>query len=479
MNCSIALLLGAGFSAPFGVPTMRPFLDAFRTMATQKHCDLTHTLERHVDGLADDSDVEGLLSSLGRAERLSDGAPPGDELPTNFRKWQQESRFLKSHLISYIIEQCERFDQTLVNQVLSPALRELNDRKWLDTIHIFTTNYDRVIENSCDMSDVEYSDGFGDVVREPVAPWTREFDRKVRIYKLHGSVSYYVDRSTVSGQPHFLRLDRGYPLPGPDFRLSRGGHDLEPIMVLPTLEKDTLGEPYSYLNHLFTETISDTLLVLAVGTSLRDNHIVSAINYNAKNLIVLLVDSDPAAVVHRIPDVRSVKLRTDARRFFESSIVGLCDVIELCLDKERDDVYSSLEMFCTNEAMRLSKSVSLNSTLQDALNCLSSAGCSGAIMKALYQLRGRDEDRIIRAVAAKVDCSFPVDVRKAAAACLGHSANPTVVSVLASVAQDDASSAVRLECCLALKEISTEDSMRKLGEIRATRPHDAVFLSLS
>ena len=116
----------------------------------------------------------------------------------------------------------------------------------------------------------------------------------------------------------FLRLDRGYPLPGPDFRLSREGNELEPLMVLPTLEKDALGEPYSHLNHMFTDTMADTLLVIAVGISLRDNHIASAINYNAENVVVLLVDDDPIFPGRRIAGVRNLKLSTDARTFFES-----------------------------------------------------------------------------------------------------------------------------------------------------------------
>ena len=97
------------------------------------------------------------------------------------------------------------------------------------------------------------------LIKELVAPWNSVFDSKISFYKLHGSVSYYVDRNEEHN-PSFLRLDRGYPLPGPDFRLSRDGHELEPLMVLPTLEKDALGDPYAHLNHLFAQTMSDTCI---------------------------------------------------------------------------------------------------------------------------------------------------------------------------------------------------------------------------
>ena len=322
MAMSIAFLLGAGFSAPYGIPTMRPFLHSFRRMAESKYPDLHDTLELHFARLGDDSDIEALLSGLGKAERLADAMPRGVVDSAELRLWQEQSRFLKSHLISYIIEQCERYDEEAVKSVLSPSLRMLADLDEIEMVHIFTTNYDRIVEIACEEADIEYADGFGETGNELVAPWTRTFDKKVCIYKLHGSVSYYVDQAR-GGTSKFLRLDRGYPLPGPDFRLSREGNELEPLMVLPTLEKDTLGEPYSHLNHLFTEILSQTVLVVAVGTSLRDNHIVGAINFNADNVVVLLVDVDPTIPAHQILGIKNIKLGADARSFFEGSIFRL------------------------------------------------------------------------------------------------------------------------------------------------------------
>ena len=113
------------------------------------------------------------------------------------------------------------------------------------------------------------------------APWSGEFNGKLHLYKLHGSVTYYGDREARDGRRYF-RLDRGYALPSPDFRLTREGNTLEPLMVLPTLEKETLDDPYGQLNHRFAEMMSGSRVVVAMGTSLRDNDLVSAINYNAR-----------------------------------------------------------------------------------------------------------------------------------------------------------------------------------------------------
>ena len=102
MEVSVTFLLGAGFSAPYGIPTMRPFLHSFKSMAQSKYPDLRDTLELHFNGLGGDSDIEALLSSLGKAERLSDAMPGGVVDSPELQVWQNQSRYLKSHLISYI-----------------------------------------------------------------------------------------------------------------------------------------------------------------------------------------------------------------------------------------------------------------------------------------------------------------------------------------------------------------------------------------
>ena len=338
MTVSVAFLLGAGFSAPFDIPTMGPFLHSFRETAQHKYPQLYNTLERHFDTLNDQSDLEALLSSLGKAERLSDGTPPGAPIPEEYKEWQDQSRYLKSHLISYIIERCERFNRELAMEVISPGMTRLSSSTIIDQIHLFTTNYDRVIEHVCNESGIEFTDGFGGSDNELVAPWNRKFDTKVRLYKLHGSVSYYVDQKDPNA-PTFLRLDRGYPLPGPDFRLSREGKDLEPLMVLPTLEKDALGDPYGHLNHVFTETMSQTVLVIAIGTSLRDNHLVSAINYNVNDVVVLIVDNEPAQIRKRIPNVSCVQLKANTRAFFGNSIGRLTDLLEECAHNKKSRMF--------------------------------------------------------------------------------------------------------------------------------------------
>ena len=477
MAVSVAFLLGAGFSAPYGIPTMRPFLHSFRRMARNKYPDLNDTLEQHFARLGDDSDIEALLSGLGKAERLADAMPGGIIDTTELRGWQEQSRYLKSHLISYIIEQCERFDEESVKTVLGPSLSMLTDLNEIDRVHIFTTNYDRIVEVACEEAGVEYADGFGETGNELVAPWTRMFDKRVCIYKLHGSVSYYVDQAR-SGTAKFLRLDRGYPLPGPDFRLSREGNELEPLMVLPTLEKDALGEPYSHLNHLFTEVLSKTLLVVAVGISLRDNHIVGAINYNADNVVVLLVDVDPTVPGHQISGISNVKLGADAKTFFEGSVFRLAEVlVGSGSSGTKLDLLEVLQEFTNDEASELAKRGTLTDVQQKALERLVTAVRSDELLDAIQKLRGVNEDGVIQAIGEASNESYPSDVRKAVAGCLGYSGTRAAIGWLGKIANKDVASDVRLEAYLALAAIGSDVATKALEEARGRWPNDSYFRS--
>ena len=475
MSVSLTFLLGAGFSAPFGIPTMRPFLHAFREMAKKRYPDLYDTLEGHFTRLGDDSDLEALLSSLGKAERLSEATPVNSGMSVEFGVWEEQSRYLKSHLIAFIIEQCERFDRDLVTRVVAPSFKMLGAYPKLDFIHIFTTNYDRIVEYMCEVSSLVFSDGFGRPGKELVAPWVRKYNGKVRLYKLHGSVSYYVDQSK-SDVATFLRLDRGYPLPGPDFRLSREGNELEPLMVLPTLEKDALGEPYSHLNHLFADTMADTLLVVAVGISLRDNHIVSAINYNADNVVVLLVDVDPVSAGQRIAGVRTVRLSADARTFFEASIFRLMDGVGGYLDSGSDGgVFDVVQEFANAEAVTLSESATLTGDQQGALKCILASSRLEELLEAVGELRGVNEERVVQAVAEKGKKEFPTDLRKAVAGFLGFCTNPSAVGHLGRIAKEDSASEVRLEAYLALNAIGSAVAVEALDEARVCWADDSFF----
>lgn len=235
----------------------------------------------------------------------------------------------------------------------------------------------------------------------------------------------------------------------------------------------------SLRNHLFTETMSQTFLVIAVGISLRDNHLISAIDYNADKVVVLIVDENPASAKNRIPNIASVQLKVNAQEFFEGSIFNLLEVIENCMgeeSKDKEEVHALLTKFAARETARISQSPALTANQRSALSCVSSSQNIDELLGALQELHHVREDSVVEAVSKKCSPNYPVQARKAAAACLGLSGTPTATTTLAGIAKSDRSSDVRLEAYLALESIGTEDATRALQSARDNWPNDAYFV---
>ena len=475
MTVPLMFVFGAGFSAPFGVPTMKPLLRSFVEFAERKYLDLSDALREHLQKLDDESDIEELLRNLELAVTVQDGLRPSAPVSDKVVKWQEESSVLRAHLVSYIIECCERFDRELAVKQLSPFFKKLKETASVDSICVATTNYDRIIEFVCEEIGLKYADGFAEGAKTVSARWDGRFGGKMHLYKLHGSVTYYVERTDKDGS-HFWRLDRGYPLPGPEFRLNRQGHELEPLMVLPSPEKETSQDPYGQLNHRFAQQMSKTKIVVAVGTSMRDSDLVSAFNYNAENVVVLLVDKEPTIGRSRIPNVRNVGLKANAVDFFAVSTGRLIKLFE-CLKAELDGnaVANLVEEFVEGERKEISRWESMTEEQRVAFDAVSGESGETAILQALWRLRGIADSGVIEAVGKKCEPENSVLVRKAAAGCLGASGSGSAVGALRNYSILDSSADVRLEAYLALEALRSDEAVAALELARRSWPEDTYF----
>ena len=386
---------------------MRPFLSSFREFAGRKYPGLNGTLESHVEKLSDDSDIEGLLSSLSKAEELGAAMPSASHMNTELERWAAESRSIKAHLVSYIIERCEQFDRGNAERGVAPWLERLHNSNTLSSVHFFTTNYDRILEYVSEYTKIPLDDGFAASEGDLVAPWTGEFASKLRLYKLHGSVTYYVDRQRGPTR-EFLRLDRGYPLPGPEFRLSRQGRELEPLMVLPTLEKEAMDDPYGHLMHVFSETLSKGGLVVAMGTSLRDAHLVSAMNFSRKKIITLIIDSAPELAVSQIQNARTVSLKTDMShclKYLSAPLLKLAeDCCAICDDGE---LFSVVSDFAVEQSESLRAASRISTELRKQIDLLTQTDREASKLEVIRDLQGVKHPEVLKAVAACLEREQP------------------------------------------------------------------------
>ena len=454
---------------------MRPFLTLFRRFASRKYPSLKDTLESHVKKLTDDSDIEGLLSSLSKAEELPAAMPSPGCMSAELDRWASESRSLKAHLVSYIIEQCEQFDRRSAEDAISTWLQGLSASEGISAVHFFTTNYDRILEYVSEYAGVPLDDGFATSERDLVAPWTGEFNEKLRLYKLHGSVTYYVDRKRAPTR-EFLRLDRGYPLPDPDFRLSRQGRELEPLMVLPTLEKETMDDPYGHLMHIFQETLSQGGLVVAMGTSLRDAHLVSVMNFNRDKIVVLVIDNAPTQAICQIPNLRAVALKADISDCLRQLSAPLLKLTEQCASiSENATRFDVVNRFVAEQEKLMRIAEGMSEEEQQQVAVLQRPDSDLSKLEALRRLQRTHHPDVMNAVAACLKEEQSPAVRKAAAGCLGLVESAESVDVLAELATQDELPDVRLESYLALRKIGGNKALNALEVARKNWPEDPFF----
>lgn len=198
---NLALFLGAGFSAPFGHPVMNAFLghaDASKRISDDERAFLGKIIleARRANSFMESSptNLEDILTFSEMGERLGltkEGAGNrGEQLKEILRKIYTDPGSLQNYWDRYKV----------IETVLRHKLVEIKDN-----LSIITTNYDLNVESTCVALRLPVDPGFEIVrVKPPVSSIEQQYYIKggVRVYKLHGSVNWY-----VSGSPPGVLVD--------------------------------------------------------------------------------------------------------------------------------------------------------------------------------------------------------------------------------------------------------------------------------
>lgn len=453
MMLPLTFLLGAGASYQYGIPMMIGFYQEFRRHIEQKHLASFALLQQFEStGLHQKPDLETLLSDLetvlktGEGFRLIGGT--SDELANKL----QVARELRGYLDAFIVDTCERFDREIV--VHDYATVVLLSR--LAPLYVFSTNYDRAIEFTCERLGLSYADGF-ESTRQPVANWTGEFDAAVRVVKLHGSVNWYVDEPGRA----LHRLDRGYSLPAYDFRIIRGDQVLRPLMIIPTLEKEALGDPYVELAMRFTDVLKETKVLIVAGNSLRDRHIRAYIRGRISSLHVLLVG--PNASINRAVFDREERTHSLDAGFAEFLTVGksaLQKLAQTLLDSAPlDDVAvgEAVERFISDASRTIQNAADLSTNPELAILWRESKeGGPATRANSVLELGKHPHPAVVRHVVEVIQNDHEPAVRVAAVSTLAKLDPAEAIQVFGSLVVNDPSQLVQMEAALALIEIKEE-----------------------
>lgn len=194
----------------------------------------------------------------------------------------------------------------------------------LGRLHVFTTNYDTLIEQALDDLGAHYADGFvgrsrprfdpasygldiyfpGDVAEGRV----RRFDKYAQLFKIHGSVSWFGEQGETFQRhgflPDLVAWRKSGDTPGrrmTDLR-SIGARLGAEVAILPTANKfaQTLDLPYAHLFRAFGSKLAQPqTFLMVVGYGFGDRHINRIIDDAMANpgLVLLVVDPVPGQAV--------------------------------------------------------------------------------------------------------------------------------------------------------------------------------------
>ena len=209
----------------------------------------------------------------------------------------------------------------------------------LGRVHVFTTNYDTLLEQAMDDLGIRFSDGFVGNVRKRFDPSAftldlyypgdvaegrvRRFDKFLHLYKTHGSVNW---RRTQAGavvqssyEPYSwadwnrLRVETKAKAINEDFTAQKAS-----VAILPTENKfvQTLGLPYAHLFRALHQRLQEPqTFLLVLGYSFGDEHINRIIEDAMTNPNLVMLVLNPACD-KRLKARLAVYQQTGDRAFF-------------------------------------------------------------------------------------------------------------------------------------------------------------------
>lgn len=270
------LLLGAGASNPANIPLVKEFINDFkRDMGTRSNSTdiriLITTLEKIINKWKEkkqglDIDLEILYEVLYQINRPNIH-PIAGNITESFFPRGSETVFLEAELMGYIQKRCLISDHNKV-EYLAPLL---NFFEISPTLDIITLNYDTTIETLCISKNIHWTDGF-----DSKGNWNpRQFhvnqrQKMVRLFKLHGSVSWYHGPLVKAKYKRILESD----LRAVGRKMHRAfTPTIDALMIYPGIGKQVIFGPYIEMMAHFRKLAFSSELCISIGYSFSDPHI--------------------------------------------------------------------------------------------------------------------------------------------------------------------------------------------------------------
>ena len=344
----ISFFLGAGASAPYGMPTAGEFMKILQNGGRNRR-----RWQEAIDALGASS-AEGLFDRLGDTaryfgtdagrsvrSRLLKSAPGG---PT---RWMRDVPGLEADLRDRIFEayRWNPGNNALLCAILGPLLDLAVGQ---DEVPVYTTNYDRCVEEYC--SDPARGllcyDGFQADTVAGRFRWTGTYGRggagtarALKLYKLHGSLGWKLG-------PY-----------GPErlaYESRSGGAHYRDLLAYPSSRADPLMETalFKAMFSEFRNSLLSSDMCVAVGYSFRDPDIAEVFKEFVRDDRLLVMVGDGA-----VPDFYRNVLRVTAPASAAKRWRRAGPGRAVCIDTSLPGVYGINELVSPETILGITRSI--------------------------------------------------------------------------------------------------------------------------
>jgi len=228
--------------------------------------------------------VRGGFSSLPGAESVGGLSSQLHNAKNEIEKWKRSVDVLP-RVSTILLEKAKELILGTYSQVRPEIVQETYEPAYAvmqkyarGTLDLFTLNYDPAIEIFCTLKGITLLTGF--VAEGIERVWRNRFETanaggslRVRLYKLHGSVTWFSYDSKI------IEVSGGF---GQQTFVTLTGKPAQNMVIYPALSKETYSEPYASLMDHFRTTLRTADCCLVIGCSFRDEEVVSLLGHMTK-----------------------------------------------------------------------------------------------------------------------------------------------------------------------------------------------------
>jgi len=281
--------VGAGASVPAGIKDVVTLVDELIIWLDSNNPELSKVTRniieiiveweknRSMDGYLN---IETLLETVERLESSFRDVLPDFFIDRTLRLNEQGSKSIKEKSLS---KEIKKFIQISFHKIKDiKYYNALNDFiSNYRPLYVFTTNYDLILEQFCEISKKKYSDLFKDSEWNPLVSNPSQFD--LILHKLHGSINWY-------------RTERGEYIKAVEKTTKTeielfNNQKAVPLILYPGKKLEYI-EPTLEILNILRKALAQVSCCFVIGYSFKDDHLLKLFLYSAnknQELILFLI----------------------------------------------------------------------------------------------------------------------------------------------------------------------------------------------